>query len=360
MSRFAFRKVFADRPFGGNISSNCGGNMKAVVYQSFGPPEVLAYVPDPTPRPGQVLVRVRAVGVNFHDNRTRLGLSTGATAPGIPGIEMAGEVVALGEGVTEVRVGDRVFGRARHSYAELVAVDVNNLFPIPAGLTFAEAAVLPVAFLTATHALFVKTTLRPGERLLVQAAGSSVGSAAVQLAKDRELVALLAGGGREPVMVIGTAGGAERCRRVREELGADAAIDYTFEDVPRRVHELTDGQGVEIVLDGVGTATFAGTLSSLATGGRALLYGASSGDDDIRLRIGDLANRGATLIGFSITAEKTLFQRTMELFRSAILPRIEAGLLRPLLDRTLPLHDAIEAHRSIIERRHFGKLALIP
>lgn len=325
--------------------------MKAVVFDTFGPPEVLQYrdVSDPAPPgPGQVLVAVRAVGVNFHDYRQRLGLSTGASIPSIPGLEMSGIVESVGPDVTAFAPGDRVFGRARSSYAEKVLADAANLFLIPDGFSFESAAVVPVAFLTATHALLVKSPIQPGERLLMQAAGSSVGSAAVQVAR------------REGAWVVGTAGSPGRCARVVQDVGAHAAIDYTREDVPARVMALTDSHGVDVALDGVGTATLAGTLTSLAIGGRALVYGAASGSSALPgFDVATLAGRGLSLVGFSITAEKALFQRTMRRFQTDILPALAQGTLRPMLERTLPLAEAAAAHRSILDRAHFGKLALV-
>lgn len=325
--------------------------MLAVAFDAFGPPERLrpVEVDDPgPPGPGQVLVEVRAAGVNFHDHRQRAGLSTEARLPGIPGLEMAGVVRRTGTGVARFAPGERVFGRARRSYAELVLAQADDLFHVPERLSFAEAAVVPVGFLTATHALRHKAGLRPGERLLVQAAGSSVGSAAVLLAK------------RWGAWVVGTAGTPERCRRVVDRLGADEAVDYRRPDPAARVRALTGGDGVDVVLDGLGSATFDATVDALAMGGRALVYGAASGSEEVTLSLARLMNRGAAVIGFSIVAEREVFARTMATFRTEVLPLLADGRLRPVLDRTVPLAAAAEAHRSIVQRRHFGKLALVP
>jgi NADPH:quinone reductase-like Zn-dependent oxidoreductase len=294
-----------------------------------------------------VLVRVRAAGLNFHDNRMRLGL-TSAPPSRIPGLEMAGDVAALGLGVTEWKVGDRVFGRAREAYAEYVAVEADSLFPMPERMDYHFAGVVPVAFLTATHALLVKAPIMPGDKVLVQAGGSSVGSAAIQIAK------------RAGAWVVATAGTDERAERTQTALGADASINYSTQDVPARVKELTGGAGVDLVVDGLGSATFQASLSSLGQDGRLLLYGAASGGDSFTADVGSLAYKGLSITGFAITTESALFAKTMECFRSEILPALGRGELRAVLEQTLPLREAYEAHRSILIRRHFGKIALLP
>jgi NADPH:quinone reductase-like Zn-dependent oxidoreductase len=227
--------------------------LKAVVVHQPGDPEVLQYQdsPDPAPGPGEVLVRVESTGVNFADHLMRIGAYPGSEPPVIPGLEAAGVVAALGAGVEGLQVGQAVLALARHTYAELAVAPAWAVIPSPPGVSAEEAAAIPVAFTTAWHALVTCASLQPGEIVLVHAAGSGVGSAAIQVAR--------ALGGR----VIATAGQDWKLERARE-LGAETTVNYSTQDVAAAVAEATGNAGVQVVLEGVGKATFSASLKSLA------------------------------------------------------------------------------------------------
>lgn len=320
--------------------------MKAIRIHEFGGPEVLRYedAPEPTAGAEEVLVRVKAVGVNFADHLMRIGAYAAGDPPITPGLEAAGVVEALGEGVSGLEVGQRVVLWGRQTYAELAVAPEWAVRPAPAHLSFEQAAAVPVAFGTAWHALVSLADVQVGERVLVHAAGSGVGSAALQLAH-----ALGA-------WVIATAGQDWKLERARD-LGADEVINYTDEDVAAQVEVLTVGQGVDVALEGVGKATFAASVRSLAPGGRLVIYGAPSGprvELDTRLAIG----RNLTLYGMSITTSPQ-FVDTVDRFARKGLPWFDEGRLAPVIDQVYPLAAAAEAHRRMIAREQFGKLILV-
>lgn len=322
--------------------------MKAVVARELGGPEVLRYedLPDPIPGPGEVLVRVRAVGVNFADHLMRRGAYRGEPPPLIPGLEFAGEVAELGAGVDTFAVGQRVFGWSRNTYAELVSVPVDRLLPIPEYLSLEEAAAVPLVYATAWQALAELARVQPGEHVLVHAAGSGVGMAALQLAK-----ALGA-------WVLATAGEDWKLERARQ-LGADATLNYRLcADLAVAIMSATEGRGVDVVLEGVGRATFGASLQALAPTGRMVIYGSPSGarvELDTRLAI----FKNLTLYGLGVTAEPR-FAQTVASFQRGALPLMTARQIRPIVHQVLPLAEAATAHRILIERRHFGKLVLKP
>lgn len=321
--------------------------MKAVRVHQPGEPEALRWedVPDPSPGPGEVLLRVRAVGVNFADHLMRIGAyGPDRSYPLIPGLEAAGEVAALGPGVEGLAVGQRVMGWLRNSYAEYAVVRADRLLPIPEPLSFEQAAAVPVVFATAWHALVTLTNVQPGERVLVHAAGSGVGSAAVQVAH------------RLGAWVVTTAGADWKLERARQ-LGADATVNYTTEEFAARVLELTGGQGVQVALEGVGRLTFPGTVKCLAEEGRLVIYGSPSGarvELDTRLAI----FRNLTIYGMSVTTGRR-FAETLASFRERALPLLARGELRPVIHATLPLPEAAAAHRMVMGREVFGKVVLV-
>jgi NADPH2:quinone reductase len=321
--------------------------MKAIVVREFGEPEFLRYedAPDPKIGAGEVLVRVRAVGVNFADHLMRRGAYRGQEPPLIPGLELAGEVAMVGPSVNDLTVGQRVFGWARDTYAELAAVPAAKVLPIPERLSFEQAAGVPTVFGTAWACLSSLAKLQPGERVLVHAAGSGVGSAAIQVAK--------ALGG----WVVTTAGDEWKLERARQ-LGADATINYKAvgDGLATEVSRLTDGRGVDVVLEGVGRATFATSVQALAPMGRMVIYGSPSGarvELDTRLAI----FKNLTIYGLAITTEPRT-QQTIDDFRAGALPLFEQQRLSPVIHRVLPLQQAAEAHRMLLERSQFGKLVL--
>jgi NADPH:quinone reductase-like Zn-dependent oxidoreductase len=345
--------------------------MKAVRFHETGGPEVLRYEEAPTPEPGEgeVLLRVRACSVNRVDIWVRSGLYP-TTLPHILGSEFSGDVAAIGPALPQaqaarVSVGDKVLvypalldhtckfclagedslcesfaiigTRVDGGYAEYVRVPAANLFAIPDGITYEQAAAIAVVFLTAWHMLITRARLRAGEKVLIQAAGSGIGSAAVQIAK-------LAG-----ATVFATAGSDEKLEKAIE-LGADHAINYTARDFAEEVRRLTNGQGVQVVFEHVGAKTLPGSLASLEANGRLVTAGATTGalaQVDIR----DIYNRQLSLIGSMLGTRRELVE---------ILELVGEGKLTPVIDRIMPLSEAASAHELLMDRRQFGKIVLKP
>jgi len=339
--------------------------MKAAVITAHGGPEVLKYtdIPEPQIGPNDVLVRVRACALNHLDLWVRGGLPgmTG-TFPHVPGSDVAGEIAKFGASVTNVRVGDKVllapgvscgqceqcaagrdnfckdytlFGTRIHGgCAEFIKSPAVNAIPIPGDLSFEQAAAVPLVFLTAWHMLFGRAQLRPAEHVLVMGAGSGVGSAAIQIAK--------ATGAR----VIATATSEAKLAKARE-LGADDAILHTGE-FAREVKQLTGGRGVDVVFEHVGQATWEQSIYSLATGGRLVTCGATTGMEG-KLNIGYLFTRQISILGSFMGSKSELF---------AVLELFKRGSLKPVVDCVLPLEHAREAHERLEKRQQFGKIVL--
>ncbi|MFS8524325.1 MAG: zinc-binding dehydrogenase [Limnochordales bacterium] len=342
--------------------------MWAVRIHEHGGPEVLRWerVQPPVPRADEVLVRVRAVALNHLDLWNRRGLPRPMVRlPHILGSDIAGQVAAVGELVDHVKPGDEVIlnpgvgcGRCREclsgrdnmcreytilgagrpgGYAQYVTAPGVNVIPKPKGLTFAEAAALPLVFLTAWHMLKTRARLQPGETVLVWGAGSGVGSAAIQIAK------LL--GAR----VIAATGGEAKAARARE-LGADHVIDYKSENVLERVRELTGRRGVDVVFEHVGQATWETSVKALAAGGRLVTCGNTTGweaQTDLRY----VFARQLNILGSYMGGKGELLE---------LLPWVEAGRLRPVVHAVLPLQEAAEAHRILEAGLQFGKVVLEP
>ncbi len=343
--------------------------MRAIVFQRHGGLEVLeeAEIPKPEVGPGDVLVRVRAVALNHLDLWVRQGIPGLKLAlPHVLGSDIAGVVEEVGEKVEGVQVGQEVMVQPGIScmrcqaclsghdndcpsyrivgehlaggYAEYVAVPASNVVPKPANLSFEEAAAVPLVFLTAWEMLRRKANLQPGERVLVQAAGSGVSSAAIQIAK-------LFG-----AEVIATASTEEKLAKARE-LGADHTVNYTEQDLLAEVRRIVaPKRGVEVVVDHVGEATWDTSVRALANGGRLVTCGATTGYD-VRVDLRHLFYRRLALLGSTMGSKGDLHR---------IARLIEMGKLRPVLDRTLPLSEAREAHRLLAERKAFGKVVLLP
>jgi NADPH:quinone reductase-like Zn-dependent oxidoreductase len=339
--------------------------MKAVIFSQHGGPEVLrvAEMPEPSIGDRDVLVRVRACALNHLDLWVRGGLpGRSVPLPHIPGSDISGEVARIGAAVTNVKVGDRVllapgvscgqcepciagrdnfcadyalFGRQIHGgYAEFVRSPSVNAIPIPGNLSFAEAAAVPLVFLTAWHMLFNRAQLRPAEDVLVVAAGSGVGSAAIQIAK--------AAGAR----VIATAGSEPKLAKARE-LGADDVLLHSGE-FARQVKRLTGGRGVDVVFEHVGAATWEQSVFSMKPGGRLVTCGATTGFDS-KININYLFSRQLSILGSFMGHRSELF---------AALELIKRGLLKPVVDIVLPLDRAADAHRRLENREQFGKVVL--
>lgn len=301
----------------------------------------------PGPGAGEILIRVRAAGVNRPDVAQRRGVYPPPPgASDLPGLEAAGEVVALGEGATRWRVGDTVTALTPGGgYAEYVAVHGSNALPMPHGFTFTEAAALPETFFTVWHNVFQRGGLQPGETLLVHGGSSGIGTTAIQLAT--------ALGAR----VIATAGSAEKCEAC-VRLGAIRAVNYREEDFVAAVREATEGRGAEVILDMVGGDYVDRNYQAAAVEGRivqiATLGGKAASADVTRLMVKRLTHTGSTLR-----------PRTVE-FKGGIAAELEARAwpllaerrIAPVMDMIFPLKEAWRAHERMEEGEHIGKIVL--
>jgi putative PIG3 family NAD(P)H quinone oxidoreductase len=324
--------------------------MRAIVIREPGGPDVLELrdVPTPEPQRGEVRVRVRATAVNRADLLQRMGAypAPPGSPKDVPGLEIAGEVDAVGEDVTELSRGDRVFGVVGGgAYAEHVVVPARTLARMPAGMAFTDAAAVPEAFLTAWDAIVDQARLRSGETVLVHAVGSGVGTAGFQIAQ--------AVGAR----AIGTARGGEKIGRARE-LGLKDGIVAEKGAFAKEVLALTAGRGADVVLELVGGAYVAEDLACLATKGRIVVVGLMAGtrvDLDLNALMRKRAEVRGTVLRARPLEEKILAARALE---RHLVPLFESGALRPVVDRVLPLARAAEAHALMQSNDTFGKVVL--
>src|SRR5215467_3132954 len=340
--------------------------MKAVVFRQHGGPEVLKYTdaPEPKLRPSDVLVRVRACALNHLDLWVRRGLpNVPIPIPHIPGSDIAGEVAKIGADVTTIRVSQKVVlaplvscgkcpaclsGLDNHcrqatnlgymidgGCAEFVCAPEVNCLPYPENLNWEETASIPLVFQTAWHMLVTRAELQPGEDALILGAGSGVGSAAIQIAKFFG------------ACVIATAGSDEKLAKAKE-LGADHVINHKTQKIRDEVRRITNKRGVDIVFEHVGTATWEDSLSSLASAGRLVTCGATTGyDAKVDLRF--LFSRQLSLLG-SYMGTKSELHTVMKL--------VAAGRLKPVVDRVFPLAEAAAAHIYLESNAQFGKVVL--
>ncbi|MBO2518624.1 MULTISPECIES: NAD(P)H-quinone oxidoreductase [Limnochorda] len=323
--------------------------MMAVVVTEPGGPEKLALqeVPDPQPGPGELLVRVRATALNRADLLQRRGLYP--PPPGAPpylGLEMAGEVLAAGPGVSGWQQGDRVFALlAGGGYAQKVVIPAAMALPMPPNLSFEEAAAIPEAFLTAYRNLFDLGRLRAGETVLIHAGASGVGTAAIQLAR------------RAGARVFVTARTPEKLAGCRQ-LGAELAFDGREPGLVQRVLEATGGRGVDVILELVGASFWEEDLAMLAPGGRLLLVGLMGGSraslDLQRVLQGNLQIIGSTLRSQSPALKADLSRR----FWADCQEAFQRGELRAVVDSSFPLERVADAHRYMEANKNFGKVVL--
>jgi len=323
--------------------------MNVIEIREPGRPDVL--VPArrdlPRPGPGEVLIAVHAAGINRPDLLQRMGLYPPPPgASDIPGLEVAGEVVALGEGVDAPALGARVCALlAGGGYAEYVAVPAPQCLPVPRGLDMLEAAAVPETFFTVWTNVFDRGRLQPGETLLVHGGASGIGTTAIQLAS--------ALGAR----VFATAGSAEKCGLCRE-LGAELAVNYREEDFVQACREATGGRGVDVILDMVAGDYVPRNLELAAPEGRIVVIGFLGGwsaDLDLRpVMIKRLTLTGSTLRARSVS-EKGQIARALA---ARVWPLLEAGNVRPRLFRVFPLAGAAEAHALMESGQHSGKIVL--
>lgn len=320
--------------------------MKAIRVHEPGGPEALRLeeVPTPSPGPGQALVRVKVAGVNYIDVYHRTGLYS-LPLPFTPGMEGAGVVEAVGEGVTEVRPGDRV-AWAMHagSYAEYAVVPAQKLALLPEEVSFEAGAAIMLQGMTAHYLACSTFPLAPGHRALVHAAAGGVGLLLIQVAK------------RRGATVYGTVGSLEKAR-LAQEAGADAVILYNEVDFAEEIRRLTDGAGVHVVYDSVGRTTFEKSLRCLAPRGYMVSFGQSSGKI-LPIDVGTLSAHGSlfltrpSLAHYMLNREE-LLERTQDLFGW-----LAAGELKLTYDSTFPLAEAAAAHRRIESRQSTGKILI--
>ncbi len=322
--------------------------MKAVRVHAPGGPEALRYedVPEPSPKAGEAIVRVEAAGLNYIDVYYRSGLYKAET-PFTVGLEAGGTVTAVGPGVTEVKVGDKVaYTGVPGAYAEYAAVPAQRLVVLPDGVSPRQGAAAMLQGMTAHYLACTTYPLKPGDTCLVHAAAGGVGLLLVQIARMR--------GAR----VIGTVSTEDKARLAREA-GAHDVILYTTQDFEAEVKRLTGGRGLQVVYDSVGKTTFEKGLNCLALRGMMVLYGQSSGpvgafDPQVLNQKGSLFLTRPSLFHYTATREE-LVQRAGE-----VLGWIRDGRLRVRTEIEFPLKDAAEAHRALEGRRTTGKVLLIP
>lgn len=342
--------------------------MRAVFFKDHGGLEKLeyGYLPEPPLGQGEVLVRVKACALNHLDIWTRQGMpGIKIPLPHILGCDIAGEVAKLGPGVRGIRVGKKVVvapglscGKCRHcrtgwdslcdeykiigfqvngGYAEYVKVPARNLIPVSKKWTFEEWAATPLVFLTAWHMLVTRAGLKKGESVLIHAAGSGVGSAAIQIAKYLG------------AKVFTTVGSDDKIKRARS-LGADEVINYTKKDFAQETRRLNRNRGVDVVFEHIGPATFQKSLASLAKKGRLVTCGVTSGPvANLDLRF--LFVHQLSILGSYMGGREEL-KKVMSL--------LEKGKLKPVVDKVFPLREAREAQLRMFERRNFGKIVLVP
>ncbi|AQQ51975.1 quinone oxidoreductase family protein [Planococcus lenghuensis] len=324
--------------------------MKIVKLEKYGGPEVLELTEAPMPEPaqGEVVVEIKAIGVNYADTARREGQYVVPTPlPFTPGAEIAGTVSAVGGGVTRFKPGARVVALIESGgYAEYVTVAEQTLIPVPDGVPFEQAVALPLQGLSAYHILKTMGRVEPGETVLVHAAAGGVGTLAVQLAK-------IFGAGS----VIATASTDEKLEHARS-LGADHLVNYTEAGWEDKVKELTGGKGVDVALEMVGGEVFHQTLRCLAPFGRLVIFGAASGEQ-AQFQPGQLMRKNQSVVGFFLPQ----IMRKPDLFRQSLGELLEwtgSGKLKLTVGGTYPLAEAADVHRQLQGRKTIGKLVLVP
>jgi NADPH2:quinone reductase len=322
--------------------------MKAAVYYQTGGPEVFRYedLPDPSCRPGGIIVDVKAVSIQGGDLLHRSGGEM-ATRPHVVGYQAAGVVRETGERVTAFKSGDRVVATMPFgSHASVVSVPEGSAWHVPDGLSIEEAAGVPIEFGTAHDCLIEFGHLQAGEVVLVQAGGGGVGLAAIQLAK------------RAGATVLATASSAEKLERLKA-FGMDHGINYRTEELAARTMELTNGHGADLVVDSVGGHTLEASIAALAYRGRVSWVG-RAGREAIIPDVSPIMQKNGSLTGIYLGAEMSVNAARCRAMIAQLLADVAAGQLRVVIDRTFPLSEAAEAHRYIESRQAFGRVLLVP
>jgi NADPH:quinone reductase-like Zn-dependent oxidoreductase len=323
--------------------------------------------PDPAVGPGEVRIAVRAAGINFADTMARTGLYPDAPkTPCVLGYEVAGEIESVGEGVTDFKTGDRVIAGTRfNGQAELVSVAADQVLPLPERLSFEQGAAFPVNYGTAYAALIIMGSLREGDRVLIHAAAGGVGIAATQVARNV---------GAE---IFGTASPAKH-EAIRAQ-GVDHAIDYRSQDFETEVMRITGGEGVDLVIDAIGPASFRKDYRLLRSGGRLVMFGLSeaqpSGTRSIPAALRSLASMPLATMPWwkslnMMNENKGIFglnmlswwdrEGNLDRVTEPLLADLEAGRLEPVVAEAFPFDRAGEAHEFIAQRRNVGKVVLLP
>jgi putative PIG3 family NAD(P)H quinone oxidoreductase len=328
---------------------NKPSRMTAIAIKTPGGPEVLVPEERPVPTPGatEVLVRVRAAGVNRPDVMQRKGqYPPPPGAPDIPGLEIAGEVVAVGDKVKRWKIGDKICALVSGGgYAEYCLTDEATALAVPQGFSFTEAAALPETFMTVWHNVFERGALKSGETILIHGGSSGIGTTAIMLAKQFG------------AKVIVTAGSPEKCEACRK-LGADVAIDYSNEDFVAATKQATGSKGAELILDMIGGDYVDRNFEAAAVEGRVVQIATQKGAkvtvDLRRLMLKRLTHTGSTLRARPV-ADKAAIARTVE---AKVWPLLESGKVRPVIDSTYPLDKAADAHSRMETSLHIGKIVL--
>jgi len=321
--------------------------MKAIRINETGDADVMRIeeIEKPTPKAGEVLIKIAAAGINYADLSQRQGMYlTRAQTPMTMGFEVAGTVEALGPDVTAPQVGSRVVALTPGGYAEYTTAAANTVIPIPDSLDFNSAAAFPVQGITAYQLLRESTRLQVGECVLIHAAAGGVGTLAIQLAK-------LMGA----KTVIGTASSAKKLELVRE-LGADVAINYQEADWAEQVKKATDGKGPDVILEMVGGDIAEKSLQILAPFGRMVVYGAAGGQM-VQFSGVQLMYKNQSVVGYWLTAWMSRPDKTAEAAK-ALMQYLASDKLRIIVGHTFPLEKAVEAHKTIAERKTTGKVVL--
>ena len=318
--------------------------MKAIRVHKFGGPEVLQLdeVADPAPGAGQVLVQVKAAGVNPVDTYIRSGTYAQSPAlPYIPGGDAAGVVKALGTGVTRLRPGDRVWVARAAGYAELAACDAAMVHPLPASLSFAQGAGVGIPYATAYRGLHHKAQARPGETVLVHGASGGVGIAAVQLAAAHGMT------------VIGTGGTERGCKLVAEH-GAHHVLDHTAPNYAKRLMEITKGRGADVILEMLANVNLGTDLDVVARFGRIVVIG-NRGTIEINPR--GAMGKDAAIFGLALWNAPP---QELAAIMAALTAGLANGTLHPVVGREFPLAEASAAHKAVLEPGAYGKIVLLP
>ena len=319
--------------------------MHGWLVKEFGGPEAMVWaeLPDLIPDPDEVVVEVYASGVNFAETRMRAGTYTGLETPIVLGLEGAGVVLSVGSSVKNCKEGERVFFRSRGSHATQCRVKDYHVFKLPSSWSFIEGAGSGVGWLTAWHALHLMARATAGQSVLIEAIASSVGTAALQIAKAKGC------------RVIGTASQDGKLSKALE-YGADAVINYKTENVYDRVMSFTDGSGLDVGCMTIGEETASDLIASMGNEGKVIMYG-STGGRQVSFDLG-IGSRNLQLISMSIDSSARYISETIPSFRKGVVENFVSGAFSPIIDTVLPVSDIVEAHQMVESRKHFGKIIL--